>query len=321
MFNKFIKKYFWVFTLVVIAAIATLTADGTANLVVSTLRTEDTAFQSEMDSISSKPGKFPSSDSARLYGQPSRDGTRIMQRNIFDSVTGSVLPGDETELAEILEEERIDAGIQALDPCEDFVGNIFASIAAPDSSWSFVGINDHGETFLYREGMPYNGNEITKITWRYVFFSNGNGECYVDLWEKPEKRRKSRLAALRNRRKSSSKSSIKGIKEISPTKRRIERSLIQDAIKDPQKFVKSVRVLPYEKNGKVEGYKFYGIRSSSALAHLGLKNGDVVHSINGVAMTSPDQALAAYGKLSKSNEFEIKISRRGKPTTLEIEID
>jgi len=96
--------------------------------------------------------------------------------------------------------------------------------------------------------------------------------------------------------------------------------VINKAIEDPQELAKSARVLPYEKNGNVEGYKFYGIRRSSLLGQLGLKNGDIVHNINGVKITSPDQALAAYGKFRNASKIDVEVTRRGKPTKLEVEI-
>ena len=308
--------------------LAALLAKGTGNLVVAGFRTQDAEIQTELAGITTGPGSAILSGSTADRGSGrNRNGETIMRRNIFDSVTGSVLPGGEIQESDAeLAAGFVDAGLEELLPCEEFPGQLVATIAAVDSEWAFTTIKQDQDTLLYRKGMSIEEYELTKITWRYVFFRNNDSECYVDLWspKKPESSRRenhrSRFSRRRESKSSSDSTESSGIKQVSETKRVVDRSVINKAIEDPQALAKSARVLPYEKNGKVEGYKFYGIRRSSLLGQLGLKNGDIVHNINGVQITSPDQALAAYGKFRNAGKINVEVTRRGKPTKLEVEI-
>jgi general secretion pathway protein C len=66
--------------------------------------------------------------------------------------------------------------------------------------------------------------------------------------------------------------------------------------------------------------KLYGIRRSSLLGKLGLQNGDMMRTINGFDMSSPDSALEAYTKLRSAGNLSIATVRRGAPVTMEYDI-
>ena len=68
------------------------------------------------------------------------------------------------------------------------------------------------------------------------------------------------------------------------------------------------------------GVKLYGIRRNSLLGKLGLQNGDLLRTINGFEMSSPDTALEAYSKLRTSNNLSVAVVRRGRPMNVEYDI-
>jgi general secretion pathway protein C len=49
---------------------------------------------------------------------------------------------------------------------------------------------------------------------------------------------------------------------------------------------------------------------------VGLRNGDVVRSLNGMPLSSPDKALEADRKLRDAERIEAQIERDGKPLQL-----
>jgi general secretion pathway protein C len=81
-----------------------------------------------------------------------------------------------------------------------------------------------------------------------------------------------------------------------------------------------VRVVPSIKNGQADGFKLYAIRPSSMFARLGFVNGDTVHAVNGLALTSLDKALEVYAKLKDAKSVQFDITRRGQPVELDIQI-
>ncbi len=323
MLNQFLKKYLWIFTLVLIAGLAALLSKGVGNLIVAGIRSGDLAIEKDMPTVDDRRAVIARKvENEAREVERTRDGMAIMTRNIFDSVTGSVVPKEETDGG--LGDNAADQGPPDLLPCQNFNGQVLATVVSDDPGWSFATIKSADETMLYRPGMLVDGNELTFISWRYVFFKQGGGECYYDIWAAPKEKEAGRRRPLRpwmgagaeNR----PKPNMPGIEILSDTKRRIDRSVVENALADQDALLKSARVLPYEKDGKVQGFKVYGIRQTGLLGQLGLSNGDIIQKINGVAITSADQALAAYAKFKTDQKIKVDLTRRGQPVSLEVDV-
>jgi len=112
----------------------------------------------------------------------------------------------------------------------------------------------------------------------------------------------------------------KQIKRIDDTHFEIKRALLDEVLRNQAELMRSARIVPEAKDGKVVGIRLYGIRQSSVLRLLGFKNGDSIQTINGKDITSPEKALKAYGELRTAKRFVVKIVRRGKPLTLHIRV-
>lgn len=84
--------------------------------------------------------------------------------------------------------------------------------------------------------------------------------------------------------------------------------------------VRRVKARPYSRQGKLVGVKLYGIRRDSLLAQLGVKNGDMIRSINGYKLTSLDSAIEAYGRLRNVDDLRVELERRRRNKTLEYQI-
>jgi hypothetical protein len=71
------------------------------------------------------------------------------------------------------------------------------------------------------------------------------------------------------------------------------------------------RMVPALTDGKPSGVKIYAIRPGSALAAIGLENGDTLRAINDVPMTSADAALEIYRPHKEPDHFDLDIVRKG----------
>lgn len=60
------------------------------------------------------------------------------------------------------------------------------------------------------------------------------------------------------------------------------------------------------------GFKLFAIQPDSLYARAGLKNGDVVLSINGMPLSTPEKALEAYAKMKEASRVETEVERDGK---------
>ena len=64
----------------------------------------------------------------------------------------------------------------------------------------------------------------------------------------------------------------------------------------------------------------YGIRRNSVLGQLGIQNGDMLRTINGYDMSSPDSALEAYARLRSAERITLNLNRRGQDQTIDYQI-
>jgi len=81
----------------------------------------------------------------------------------------------------------------------------------------------------------------------------------------------------------------------------------------------TLRVVPEKKDGEIVGVRLFGIRPSSVLGALGLRNGDRLESINGFELTTPAKALEAYARLRTAERLHVRLDRSGR--TLELDFN
>ena len=112
-----------------------------------------------------------------------------------------------------------------------------------------------------------------------------------------------------------------GITKIDEFTYRVERDAIEGWFESPACMMRQARIVPYMQDGKVTGFKLFAIRPNTLYSKLGLKNGDVILKVNGVAMTSPESALQVYQGVKDAKTVSMDIVRRGKPKTLKFEIE
>jgi general secretion pathway protein C len=106
----------------------------------------------------------------------------------------------------------------------------------------------------------------------------------------------------------------------SETRCTIDRAYVETLAIDPTALMKQARIVPGMHDGTMQGYKLYGIRRGSLPKALGLKNGDLVRSVDGKALTSMDETMKIFTELRHARTFTLELERRGSPLALTIEI-
>lgn len=104
----------------------------------------------------------------------------------------------------------------------------------------------------------------------------------------------------------------------------LPRNLITQVLDHPAEAGRMMRVLPAIQDGKVMGFKVFGIRRSSLPGRLGLKNGDTVNTLAGHRLRTPVEAMAAWQAIAGTKPgdvIKVELIRRGEPTTLQVVID
>lgn len=82
----------------------------------------------------------------------------------------------------------------------------------------------------------------------------------------------------------------------------------------------AVRVAPEVRDGKSVGFRLAWVKPDGPIAKLGLRSGDVLVSVNGLDLATPDHVLDAYGKLEAARRFVLGVLREGRQSTYEYAI-
>ncbi|MGI6394998.1 MAG: type II secretion system protein GspC [bacterium] len=108
------------------------------------------------------------------------------------------------------------------------------------------------------------------------------------------------------------------IRKIGDNKYSIRREDLQKVTGNLNALARQARIVPSKKDN---GFKVFSITKDSLYSKIGIQNGDVIKSINGIELSSPDKALEAYSRLQSASALSLDIVRRGKNETLEYVIE
>jgi len=101
----------------------------------------------------------------------------------------------------------------------------------------------------------------------------------------------------------------------------VQRELVDRYLTDLDAISRMGRAIPHRgSDGEIDGYRLSGIRRRSVGDKLGIKNGDIVHAVNGQSLDSMQGAMAAYQTLQHESGFNFEVTRRGQRTTLTYDV-
>ncbi len=105
----------------------------------------------------------------------------------------------------------------------------------------------------------------------------------------------------------SGKSSASGVSQVSEGLYQIERRMFDELLSEPSSLITEAKIVPRD-----DGIKIFGVRSRSVFYKMGLRNGDIVHQINEVALNDVQNALSLFTDLKGQSEFTVDFTRKGK---------
>jgi type II secretory pathway component PulC len=82
----------------------------------------------------------------------------------------------------------------------------------------------------------------------------------------------------------------------------------------------SWQILPVARDGKLIGMRLRGVTPGSLPAALGLVDDDVVVSVNGIGVSTPDDAVAVRGSFRTANPIRLSIERAATPFEIEVAV-
>jgi len=87
-------------------------------------------------------------------------------------------------------------------------------------------------------------------------------------------------------------------------------------LNDLTKLGMQARVVPNYKGGKYEGFKLIGVRPNSLYRAIGIRSGDVVKSVNGAELNSPNKAITLFEELKNQAKITVDVERGGRAMQL-----
>jgi general secretion pathway protein C len=90
--------------------------------------------------------------------------------------------------------------------------------------------------------------------------------------------------------------------------------------RNPASFLNYVRATPARQDGKFIGFALQEGPKAGAFAELGLSPGDIVTSINGVAIESPADGMKAMQALGQGESVDVTLLRNGQETSLSLSL-
>lgn len=81
------------------------------------------------------------------------------------------------------------------------------------------------------------------------------------------------------------------------------------------------RIVPRMLEGRVQGLRLFSIRPEGFIAKLGLRNGDVVRSVNGTTVADPANLPKVLENARTAKTFTLDVLRRDEPVTLTLHVE
>lgn len=127
-------------------------------------------------------------------------------------------------------------------------------------------------------------------------------------------------AELDDAQASSARPPCHGFKPVSANRWEISRAEATRCLGNLNELAMQARIVPAFRDGVPQGFKLFSIRPGSLYEQLGLKNGDVIVSINGYRMNSPERALELYSALTNAQHLGVELEREGSLRTHDYDI-
>ena len=100
----------------------------------------------------------------------------------------------------------------------------------------------------------------------------------------------------------------------------IDQRALNAALDNIGQAMTDARLLPSQKDGRVEGFRASEVKPAGVFAMIGIRNGDVLLRLNDFPIDSPDKALQSFIALKGQNRLKLDMIRDGRPVTFNYDI-
>jgi len=306
-----LRKYLWAVDLAIVALCSTFLGMAASGAVES-------KFASMPAPVRKAAAKAPKQDAKPAFD---KDPTNILRRNVFCSTCPPILDdGTKPDEPEVLTIQETKTTLPLA---------VLAIMYAPPPNglrWSIAVMRDTEAkaTGAYARGGKIHGATIIDILETRIYLDNQGKTEYIDLFEPPAPPPPPPGAApppAPNKDTDPFAADLaKGIKKLGEHNYELQRSTLESVLGNMNLLSRSARIVPEMKDGKAAGFRLFAVRPDGPFAMIGMQNGDILSSINGLEITSPEKALEVYAKLKSASHLSLGMERNGSKVTKEYNI-
>ena len=96
----------------------------------------------------------------------------------------------------------------------------------------------------------------------------------------------------------------------------IDKAEVNSALDNMNQLFTQIRAVPHFQGGESTGFRLFAIRQNSIFDRIGLRNGDIIHSVNGNDISDPAKAMAMFQQLRNQSQYTVNITRNKEQKTL-----
>lgn len=304
--EAFLRKYMWSLDAAVIAACAGFLGAAAAGLVASRFLNVPASHKEHRIAVLAKIELPPRS----------KKPDAILRRNIFCSKCPPIRLDGDPEPPPVLDDVAL-VRPQATSLPLKLLAVMYAGEFS-EREWNMAVIRDIEARSVgaYRAGGEIHGARLTTIQESRVYFDYEGKIEFLDLFAPPAptpppppRRPVPVVAAVVD---PLSQELDRGIKKLGGYRYEVRRSTVESVLGNVSLLARSARIVPEVRGGKAHGFRMLAVRPDGPFAKIGIQNGDVLMSINGLEMSSPEKAIEVYAKLKSASHLSLGLERMGK---------
>ena len=154
-------------------------------------------------------------------------------------------------------------------------------------------------------------------SWEYISMDEPAGESAAPPRENSrEQRRAAREQRTSSRQPRTGSHVWEGVRPNGENTWEIDQAELDYALANLDRLSREARAVPSFDGGQPNGVKVFSIRRNSIFSFLGLRNNDVIRSVNGNDLSNLNDAASMYTRLLSDRNFELEVLRGGEPVRM-----
>ena len=180
-----------------------------------------------------------------------------------------------------------------------------------NSGWIIVQAKNSKDSIILAKDEKLDGYILTKLYKNFVIFENNSKEFKLELPKEKDI----------NYKVEKNESNKKEVITVNEDNVSVKRDYLNTYVNDLDKVWKDISIKDIRKDGSIEGFKVFKVNKNSVFGKLGLKQNDIIKSVNGTRIKSYADAFKIYNEINKLDYLTLEILRNNDIMELNYEID